>query len=119
MTLKTEGTVDSIVSYLVSKSADHIVLIGPLISRMVDGSFPMIPYVTVCSGDERGQMHADQIMYHDEEGRADLIFALMEHRPIVVQLCDDELQLARMCEAVWPCEKSTSVRRAVEAERCQ
>jgi len=35
----------------------------------------------------------------------------------VIHDCDDELQMARLCEILWPCERITDLRKAVERER--
>jgi hypothetical protein len=54
-----------------------------------------------------------------ERLRASLIVALIQGRPLVIHDTDDELEMARWCEAIWPSEKTRRVRAGIEAERAE
>ena len=45
---------------------------------------------------------------------AEQIAALVRRRPLVVHLMEDELDLAKLCEAIWPCERTSRIRTNVE-----
>jgi hypothetical protein len=50
--------------------------------------------------------------------RAALVGALIgRERPIVIHDCDDELEMARCCEAIWPGGKAERIRAGIERER--
>ena len=44
---------------------------------------------------------------------------LLQHRPIVAHDFDDELELAKWCEALCPGERSRRIREDLERERQQ
>jgi hypothetical protein len=116
MTITTEATIEGIAEFILSKSADRIILVGPLVFQPSDGTAAAVRYMMVCTGDEEKEFHCDRVFCHDEEGRADLISALT-HPGFVINLMDDELEMARLCEALWPCEKISRLKTALEAER--
>jgi hypothetical protein len=121
MTEKENGmseSYDEIADYILSKAADVHVMIGPLIELMYDGTKPAIPYVAVCTGDADGQMHVDQIMCHDEAGKFGLKLAIIQRRrPVVIHDMDDELYMAKMAAALWPCAKARRILAGTEKER--
>src|SRR5258705_45226 len=53
------------------------------------------------------------------DARARVMSALLARKPIVVHRFDDELDAAQCCERLWPGERITKVRLAIEAEREQ
>lgn len=50
-----------------------------------------------------------------ERLRAHVLLELAQHQA-TVHVTDSELGAARMCEMIWPCERTTKLRRAVQAE---
>jgi hypothetical protein len=53
------------------------------------------------------------------DARSRVISALLARKPIVVHRFDDELDAAQFCERLWPGERITKVRKAIELEREQ
>jgi hypothetical protein len=49
--------------------------------------------------------------------RSALAIALVHHRPLVIHDMDDELEMMRLCEILWPSPKTTRIRARIEAER--
>ncbi len=43
----------------------------------------------------------------------------MQRRPVVLHTFDDELDMARWCEKMWPGETITGIRKDIERERGQ
>ena len=70
----------------------------------------------VGTGDKRGEFYADQIICHDEADRAALKLALLRPRYVVIDF-DDEVEMAKVAEARWPCAKIKHIRKHIEAER--
>lgn len=77
-------------------------------------------YFTVASGSE---FRVDQIVADNrtmaERLRKALVVALTRRKPIVIHDFDDELEMARWCEAIWPCPKTREIRAGIELERRQ
>jgi hypothetical protein len=118
MAPKFTGTlaVDEVAACIMAKSADQQIIVGPLITIMTDSSAPPIPYVMVCTGDADEQMHCDQIICHDEAGRSALMLALCNHRPVIIHNMDDELDMVKWCDTLWPGDKTRRLISAVETE---
>lgn len=78
-------------------------------------------YFVVASGG--GGFHAEQLVAETkplaEVLRSALWAALVQRRPIVVHDMDDELEMARLCAAVWPCERTTDIATAIARERAE
>jgi hypothetical protein len=120
---KLHGTmrdqVERIVAYLRrGKNVSPHIVIGPVVwEPKDDGRFW---YFAVATGDGDGA-HFDQLgspeRHLAEELRTALLLALIEERSIVLHDLDDELQMVRLCEALWPSEKTSRVRAGIEAEQ--
>ncbi len=54
-----------------------------------------------------------------DQCRALAFGSFLMRKPIVVHAMDNELAMARLCEAIWPCDKTREVRAGIEAERRQ
>jgi hypothetical protein len=102
-----------IAEFLISKAADRTLAFGPLVSGLSE-----CRYFIVGSVDECGEFHCDQII-GGEDDRLALLAALVTLRPLVIHDFDDELQMARFCESVWPCAKITRIRAQLEQERAE
>jgi hypothetical protein len=92
------------------------ILIGPVVRT--PGTSPRHYHFMVAGADADGTFRVDQIAADDrheaERLRAAVITALGRRPPIVVIDLDDELEMARLCEALWPSEKTTTIRQRVE-----
>jgi hypothetical protein len=70
---------------------------------------------------KHGEWHSMQIISSDYEppglARSMVQAELLTRKPLVVHDCDDELYAARLCETIWPGERVTNVRKAIERER--
>jgi hypothetical protein len=109
-------TATEVADYLLEKSGDRQVVVGPLVWQPSDGKASRMWYVIACTGDEVRQFCCDQVILPDEDGRKDIIAALARSG-VVIHDMDDELDMLRWCEAIWPGERVTSLRKIVEADR--
>lgn len=105
-----------IAEFLVSKAVDHMIVFGPLVWRPSDGGSSKYWYFIVGSADESGEFHCDQIIGGADD-RLALLAALVSRPPLLVHDFADELEMARFCEAAWPCAKITRIRKQLEQER--
>jgi hypothetical protein len=108
--------ISGICKFLISKAADRTLAISPLLWQPSDGTTSKVWYFMVGSGDKRKQFHCDQINVNDEADRMAILLHLMQHRPLVLHTFDDELNFAKWCEKLWPGERVTRIRKAVEQE---
>jgi hypothetical protein len=80
-------------------------------------------YFTVASGDRAGFFTlkvgcGDDAQLADQcRASAFVVFAM--RKPIVIHDMDDELDMAKWCESIWPCAKTRQIRAGIEAERRQ
>jgi hypothetical protein len=116
-----EGQVTRIAAYLRRGHISPHVLLGPIVWEP-KGDDGKRWYFVVATGDDNGA-HFDQLGSQERELaerlRASLIVALIQERPLVIHDTDDELEMARWCEAIWPSEKTRRVRAGIEAERAE
>jgi hypothetical protein len=91
-------------------------LLGPVVLDEDDR-----PYFTALTGRIDGTAHIDGLFAPSRNGaetlRSEVFGAVLRFcRPIVVHDFDDELEMAKLAEVLWP-EKFAPIRRAVEEER--
>jgi hypothetical protein len=110
---------------LVSAVADHVlrgddvsphIMMGPLVWRDDDRW-----YFVICGGDRNG-FRIDKIVVGDdreigERCRSSVHLELLQRPPLVLHDFDDELEMAKWCEAIWPSEKTRQIRTSIEEER--
>ena len=100
------------------KGASPHIVIGPVVWGPAGGRRRW--YFTIASA-EAGEANFDQIGSDEpkltETARASLLLPLAQSPPIVIHDCDDEVEMARLCETLWPSAKTQKLRLAVEAER--
>jgi hypothetical protein len=105
--------------HVLEKSDDINVVIGPVVLAPIGQDGPN--YFTVATSERDRGFRYDQISigegYDGATMRLGLAMALARHKPIVIHDVDDELYMARLCETLWPGERITKLREAVEAER--
>ena len=73
-----------------------------------------------CRLRDRPGLSLDQIILspdNPEVERASIIGALITRGPLIVHSMEDEFDMAKICEVLWPGPKIASLRRAIEAER--
>jgi hypothetical protein len=112
----------------VSLAIDHIqagddvdshVVIGPVVWQLKGDMRQW--YFVVASADE-GIIRLDQ-MASDTKTLAqefrDVLYVtlIQEKQPIIVHDINDELEMARLCETLWPSPKIRKIRADIEAER--
>jgi len=98
---------------------DINVMVGPVVRR--PASEPAWPPWYFVTGSSDGEFFATQIGAANraaaERLRPAVTVALTQRRPIVIIPFEDELEMARCCEALWPGEPTRQVREHIEAER--
>jgi hypothetical protein len=96
-------------------------MFGPVVWKLSAGRDQRQWYFIATSSGGDG-FWCDQIGGADKDDTLRIRNALtsrlaIRRRPLVIRVFDDELDLARCCEAAWPCPKITEIRMAIEAER--
>jgi hypothetical protein len=103
-------------------STDINVFIGPICWQPTDGKASRRWYFTVATSGEEG-FRCDEIRLEGMERseheamRQGFILGLVQRPPLVIHNMDDELDMARWCEALWPGAKIKGIRESIEAER--
>jgi hypothetical protein len=114
------GTVVQIVDHVLADMGDLSVVVGPLTWQPSDGTSAKRWYFTIATSDKNQEFRCDQIVVEEDSAEVDRLAVLLElvrRWPLVVHDTDDELHMARLCETLWPGERITKLRQAVEAER--
>jgi hypothetical protein len=111
------GDAHDVADHLLRGSIDRTLICGPLLCR------PEIKgwYFFICGCGPKGFRH-DHIItgetdYAQAEARRAEVLQHLVLPGVVMHIVDDELELARMGEALWPGEHITRLRKQVEAER--
>jgi hypothetical protein len=113
--LELSPTVEGAVDFLLSESRDQTVVVGPLVWQPSDGTAAKEWYFITATGGRRGWLcHRTNT---DDAGRTAIILELCRRRGVVINVCDDELQAARLCEALWPGRRITRIRKQIERDR--
>jgi hypothetical protein len=110
---------DLMADHLLDEAGDINVVIGPVVHPPVGQDGP--DYFMVATSEKDRGFRSDQISigegYDGEAMRAGIAMALVRRKPIVIHDVDDELYMAKLCEMLWPGERITRLREAIEAER--
>jgi hypothetical protein len=101
------------------------IAIGPVVWSIEPSSDIRHWYFVIGStgADPAAPFRVDQFkIAHDDRARAErcraaMMLELAQRRPIVVIDFDDELEMARWCEAMCPCDKTSAILTAMERER--
>jgi hypothetical protein len=112
------GSPQEIAVFLISKAADRTLAFGPLVWQPSRDGLSKCRYFIVGSADQCGEFHCNQII-GSEDDRLALLAELVALRPLVIHDFDDELEMARFCESLWPCGKITRIREQIERERIE
>jgi hypothetical protein len=108
-----DDAIERIADHVLRDTNDTNVVIGPLVEREDQPH----PYFTIATSEAKRGFRCDQISINSPELRALVVLALMQRRPLVIHDTDDELYMARLCEALWPGERITTLRKQIERER--
>jgi hypothetical protein len=106
--------------FLVSHAANPTLAVGPLVWQPSVGNSSKHWYFWAGSCDATAEFHATQLVLPDHESellRLTFIAELMARPPLVIHGFDDELIMARWCEALWPGERISRTRRQLEQGR--
>ena len=109
-----------IVAHILAGATSSHIVVTPLAWQPSDGTGARRWYFSICTG--RGaDIRIDQITVDGPadsaiEDRTDIILALACQPALVIHDMGSELKAARLIECIWPCERTTNLRRKVEAE---
>ena len=93
------------------------IVIGPMTSRPSFDASMLIPSFDVATSG-RKQYRSIRIDVENDSDRALLIAALLAMQPpLTIHIVDDELEMLRRCETLWPGELVTGIRQRVEDKR--
>ena len=95
-------------------------MVGPLCWQPSDGTDARRWYFLIATSEARRGFRVDQVTVGAETREADrqrIVVEFMRRRPLVLHIFDDELDMARWCEAMWPGERITRIRKDIERER--
>jgi hypothetical protein len=116
-------TIDDAAKTIVCRSLKRVtdqVVVGPIVWQTGSDDERQW-YFTIVTADKDG-FGVDQVSCGDDRGLAEqtrvaVLFAFIQKKPIVVHDCDDELRMARLSNAIWPCAKGRRLIAEIEAER--
>jgi hypothetical protein len=120
------GCIDRIVKHVLKGSDSDHVVIGPLVHPPLnDNRTSGHDYLTIATSEPGRGFRLDSIVAGRGGGegvsgkplRIQLIAAFRANRKLVIHDVGDELDMARLCERLWPGERITRLRKEVEAER--
>jgi hypothetical protein len=116
------ATFSAFLDQVMPKRADpNVAVLGPVVWQPSDGTSSRVWYFMAALPTDGDEPNITQVNGTDEGHtdalRAALAMALTGRAPTVIHITECELDMARLCEAVWPCERTANVRAAIEAER--
>lgn len=109
-----------IVNHTLEGANDINVVVGPLCWQPSDGSNARHWYFMIATSETRRGFCVDQVTVDAETRETDrqrIIVEFMQRRPLFLHTFEDELDMARWCEAMWPGERITRIRKDIERER--
>jgi hypothetical protein len=117
-----KGDVVGVVDLLVGRASDRTFAIGPLVCQPSDGTSAKQWYFVVSTLGRDKHFHSAAIVTPDGESNrraviAELLVRARSVGGLVVHTFEDELDMLRCCEQLWPDERIASLRQEVEAER--
>jgi hypothetical protein len=123
--VEVKGDVEELCSgmaaYLLEGSIDRTLLFGPVVWAPSDGMSARRWWFHVVGCDRTGEVWNDELTAETEADtvalRADVMVALVAHPPCVAIDFNDELEMAKVAEANWPCTTITGIRQGIEAKR--
>jgi hypothetical protein len=114
-----EACVDAIVDHCLEGANDCNVVVGPLCWRPTDGTSSRYWYFIVATSEKARGFRCDQVQ-GDEEDRMAVLLSLATRRPpLIIHVMDNEVDMARWCELLWPGKRISRLRKQVEAETAE
>ena len=118
-------TIAATVTHILGRADGVHVVVGPLRWRPTDGLSGRYWYFVVATADPDRVFRCVQINIPQgnedigEIRRMQFLSELISRLPLVIHDCDDEVAMARLCESLWPGERISQLRAAVEAEAAE
>jgi len=107
----------TLTEHVLRNTDDNQIVVGPMVWGPAEGMSEDCQYFMVAASEEGRGFRCDQVVAN-ESVRLAFLATLTQHRtPLVIHDVGDELFMFRLCEALWPAERITRLRRAMEAER--
>jgi hypothetical protein len=92
-------------------------VVGPLVWRPSDGIADKVWYfVLVLFYADKG-LRIIRFDVECESERTLMLRTLQQQPPVIIHDTDDELEMVKLCEVIWPCARISKIRAKVEAER--
>jgi hypothetical protein len=116
-------TIDAAIEHMLKDAIMPHVVVGPLVWQPSDGQSPKRWYFMISSCGPRGfrcdkvDISPDFDENERKQLRGNVMLALIARPPVVIHDVDDELSAARICEVLWPGERITAIRKAIEKDR--
>jgi hypothetical protein len=117
-----ESSVAGIVDLALRGSSDNQVVIGPLVWQPSDGAASKVWYFVMSTSEPGRGWRCDQIRIppgcegERELYRSKLLIEFARKPGTVIHDVGDEVYAARLCEALWPGERISRVRKQIEAD---
>jgi hypothetical protein len=116
---------ETAVDYALKDAGEPCIIVGPCCYQPSDGSAAKRWYfcISTCGSDK--QFRTDMVTVDPSWGieqggaevaRARFLQTLITRKPLVIHDVGDEVTMARLCESLWPGERVTKLRQAVEAD---
>lgn len=113
--------VKTIADGFMDNASEPQIVIGPVLWQPSDGTVSRRWYLMIASSEKGRGFQLGEIAVPDSEigniFRSTLFTAPVHRGPTIVHDCDDELHMARLCETLWPSERTRRLRANVEAKR--
>jgi hypothetical protein len=118
------SSLNEMVDYVLRGANDINVVVGPLLWQPSDGIASKSWYFLIAGSEPGRGFRCDQIVIdascHTQEQREacrmSFIAELARRPPLVIHNMGDEIAMARLCEALWPGDRITKIRKSTEAD---
>jgi hypothetical protein len=105
------GRADQVAANILHGVDDGQIVIGPVVTHPKFA----LPYFIVAGHDKTG-FRLDQVMLKNPDDYHRLVAMIADQRGLVINLMEDELTMARLCRALWPCKKTERILAQIEAD---
>jgi hypothetical protein len=114
------ATVKQIVDHALRGANDPNVVVGPLLWQPSDGTSNKNWYFILATSEPKRGFRCDRVGLdadQREQQRGAVILELIQQRPpLIIHDMDDEVQMAPLCEILWPGERISGLRKRIEAD---
>ena len=101
------------IDYLLRDTDSPHVVIGPLVKQMTNGD--RCSHFIIATSERGRGFRCDQVIGNEDDRRT-VALGLALRPPIVIHDTESELYMIRFCEALWPGQRVTQLRKEIEAE---